>query len=95
MFRIAGCILAVIGCAGFAGNICMDAAKRLALLKKIKGIYENMKYYIAYQKATIFANRYARANRYIDSNPYPIFDDNRLAKSRSAIVGIKIMVNRC
>lgn len=53
MFRIAGCILAVIGCAGFAGNICMDAAKRLALLKKVRGIYENMKYYIAYQKATI------------------------------------------
>lgn len=53
MFRIAGCILAIIGCAGFAGTICMDGTKRLTLLKKIKGIYENMKYYIAYQKATI------------------------------------------
>lgn len=53
MLRIAGCILAVIGCVGFAGNICMDAAKRLALLKKVRSIYENMKYYIAYQKATI------------------------------------------
>ncbi|MDE5909071.1 MAG: stage III sporulation protein AB [Lachnospiraceae bacterium] len=53
MLRVAGCILAVIGCAGFAGNICIEAAKRLLLLKKIKSIYETMKYYISYQKATI------------------------------------------
>lgn len=53
MVRIAGCILAVIGCAGFAGNICIDGAERLALLKKVKSIYESMQYYISYQKATI------------------------------------------
>ena len=53
MFRLTGCILAVIGCAGFAWNICLDGARRLMLLKRIKSIYETMKYYISYQKATI------------------------------------------
>lgn len=53
MMRLMGGILAIIGCAGFAGSICRDAVKRLALLKQIRSIYENMKYYIAYQKAVI------------------------------------------
>ncbi len=53
MLRLAGCILAVAGCAGFAWNICADVARRLVLLKKMRGIYETMKYYISYQKATI------------------------------------------
>lgn len=53
MLRIAGCLLVIIGCGGFAGSICRDVAKRLILLKQIRSIYENMKYYIAYQKAAI------------------------------------------
>lgn len=53
MFRIAGCILALIGSVGFAGSVCKERTRRLKLLKQIKSIFENMKYYIAYQKDTI------------------------------------------
>ena len=53
MLRLAGCILVISGCAGFAGSICRDGNTRLQLLKQMRGIYENMKYYIAYQKAAV------------------------------------------
>ncbi len=53
MLNILGCVLVIGGCTGFAASICKDATKRLKLLKQIRGLYENMKYYIAYQKATI------------------------------------------
>lgn len=53
MLRIAGCMLAVAGCVGFAGSICIDAERRLVLLKQVRRIYETMKYYISYQKAAI------------------------------------------
>lgn len=53
MLRLAGGILVIIGCAGFAQSICRDSKKRLEMLKQLRSIFETMKYYIAYQKATI------------------------------------------
>ena len=53
MLHLAGCILVMAGCTGFTAGICKDGAKRLFLLKQIRIVYENMKYYIAYQKAAI------------------------------------------
>lgn len=51
--RLIGCLLILGGCLGFAGSICGDWNRRLALLKQLRGIYENMKYYITYQKAAV------------------------------------------
>ncbi|MDE7333748.1 MAG: stage III sporulation protein AB [Lachnospiraceae bacterium] len=53
MLRLAGCVLVISGCAGFAGSVCRDGNMRLKLLKQIRSIYENMKYYISYQKAAV------------------------------------------
>lgn len=53
MLRIAGCILVIIGSSGFAQSICQDGKRRLEMLKQLRSIFESMKYYIAYQKATI------------------------------------------
>lgn len=53
MLRVAGCILALIGSVGFAGSICQERAGHLRLLKQLREILENMKYYIAYQKSTV------------------------------------------
>lgn len=43
----------IIGSAGFAQSICREGKRRLEMLKQMRGIFEAMKYYIAYQKATI------------------------------------------
>lgn len=53
MLRILGCILVVTGSIGFAQSICTEGKKRLEMLKQMRGIFETMKYYIAYQKAAI------------------------------------------
>ena len=53
VLNLAGCMLVIIGCGGFAASICRDGARRLFLLKQIRIIYENLKYYIAYQKAAV------------------------------------------
>lgn len=53
MLRLIGCLLVLAGCTGVAGSVCMDTNNRLMQLKQIRSIYENMKYYIAYQKAAI------------------------------------------
>lgn len=53
MLQLAGGILVITGCAGFAQSICRDNKKRLEMLKQMRSIFEAMKYYIAYQKATI------------------------------------------
>lgn len=53
MLRLVGGVLVIIGCAGFAQSICREGKKRLEMLKQIRSIFEAMKYYIAYQKATI------------------------------------------
>lgn len=53
MPKLIGCVLVISGCIGFAGSICRDVSERLFLMKKIKNIYENLKYYIAYQKAAV------------------------------------------
>ena len=53
MQKLMGSLLVIGGCIGFAGSICRDLNLRLKLLKQIRGIYENMKYYISYQKAAI------------------------------------------
>ncbi len=53
MEKLMGCLLVIIGCAGFAGSYCREAAVRLHMLKQIRSIYEDMKYYITYQKAAI------------------------------------------
>lgn len=53
MLRIVGCILVITGSVGFAQSICREEKRRLEMLKQMRGIFETMKYYIAYQKATI------------------------------------------
>ncbi|MDE6891446.1 MAG: stage III sporulation protein AB [Lachnospiraceae bacterium] len=53
MPKLTGCLLVTMGCIGFAGSICRDTARRLLLMKRIRNIYENLKYYIAYQKTTV------------------------------------------
>lgn len=53
MLHLAGCALVMAGCIGLTAGICRDGAKRLFLLKQIRALYENMKYYIAYQKAAV------------------------------------------
>ncbi len=53
MLRLAGCILVITGCTGFAQSICRDSRNRLEMLKQMRSIFEAMKYYIAYQKATV------------------------------------------
>jgi len=45
--------MVIVGCIGFAGSLCRDLSMRLKLLKQIQRIYEDMKYYIAYQKAAL------------------------------------------
>ena len=51
--RLIGCLLVITGCLGFAGSICMDLNRRLALLLQLREIFENLKYYISYQKAAV------------------------------------------
>lgn len=53
MLRIVGAILVIWGCIGTAISICAENKKRLEMLKQIRSLYENMKYYIAYQRVTI------------------------------------------
>lgn len=53
MSKLIGCLLVMAGCIGFTAGICRDSTRRLFLLKQIRIIYENMKYYIAYQKAAV------------------------------------------
>lgn len=53
MLRIAGGILVITGCIGFAQSICREGKGRLKMLKQLRSIFEAMKYYIAYQKASI------------------------------------------
>ncbi len=43
----------IIGAAGFAQSICLEKKRHLEILKQIRSVFENMKYYIAYQKATV------------------------------------------
>ena len=53
MLRLIGCLLVITGSIGFAGSICREGKNRLDMLKQMRGIFETMKYYIAYQKAAI------------------------------------------
>ena len=53
MLRLAGSVMVIAGCIGFAAGICRERNQRLRLLVQIRAVYETMKYYIAYQKATI------------------------------------------
>lgn len=53
MLQLTGCLLIIAGCMGVAAVVCRDYNSRLFLLKQIREIYENLKYYIAYQKMTI------------------------------------------
>ncbi|MCM1126604.1 MAG: stage III sporulation protein AB [Lachnospiraceae bacterium] len=53
MLQLMGCALIIAGCLGVAWVICRDNNSRLFWLKQIREIYENMKYYIAYQKTTV------------------------------------------
>lgn len=53
MEKLIGCVLVMAGCAGFAGSLCRERMVRILMLKQIRGIYEDMKYYISYQKATV------------------------------------------
>lgn len=53
MLQLTGCLLIIAGCVGVAAVVCRDYNSRLFLLKQIREIYENLKYYITYQKMTI------------------------------------------
>ena len=53
LIKMAGCILVLTGCVGSANAWCREQKHRLLLLKQIRKIYEDMKYYISYQRITI------------------------------------------
>ncbi|MDE7250665.1 MAG: stage III sporulation protein AB [Lachnospiraceae bacterium] len=53
MLQLTGCLMIIAGCMGVAAVVCRDYNSRLYLLKQIREIYENLKYYITYQKMTI------------------------------------------
>lgn len=53
MLQLTGCLMIIAGCVGIAVVICRDYNSRLFLLKQMREIYENLKYYITYQKAAI------------------------------------------
>ena len=53
MIKLAGCIMIIFGCAGMANAWCTEQKRRLVMLRQIRKIYEDMKYYITYQKTTI------------------------------------------
>ncbi len=53
MLQLTGCFMIIAGCVGVAAIVCRDYNSRLFWLKQIREIYENMKYYIAYQRTTI------------------------------------------
>lgn len=53
MLQLTGCLLVIAGCTGIAAVLCGDMRSRLSLLRQICEIYESMKYYISYQKATV------------------------------------------
>lgn len=53
MLQLTGCFMIIAGCVGIAAVVCRDYNSRLFLLKQIREIYENLKYYITYQKMTI------------------------------------------
>lgn len=53
MEKLMGCLFVIMGCAGFAASYCRETEVRLQMLKQIRSIYEDMKYYISYQKAAI------------------------------------------
>ena len=53
MIKLAGCIMIISGCAGMANAWCTEQKRRLVMLRQIRKIYEDMKYYITYQKTTI------------------------------------------
>lgn len=53
MLKLAGCGMVMAGCLGTALVWCRDFRQRLLLLKEIRTIYEDLKYYISYQKITV------------------------------------------
>lgn len=53
MWKLTGFVLIIAGSSGMAWSICRQNKSRLELLKQMRDIYENMQYYISYQKAAI------------------------------------------
>ncbi len=53
MLQLTGCLMIIAGCVGVAAVVCRDYNSRLFLLKQIRKIYENLKYYMRYQKKAI------------------------------------------
>lgn len=53
MLQLTGCLLVIAGCTGIAAVICRDYNSRLRTLSMIRDIYEEMKYYISYQRMTV------------------------------------------
>lgn len=83
MLKLAGCILVICGCAGFADSICREAVERLSLLKEIKRIYEDMQYYIAYRKEVITEVLYQLSQSregYFTASFYTIYQKTREGK---------------
>ena len=53
MLQLIGCLLVISGCTGIAVVVCRDYNCRLRTLSQIRDIYEDMKYYISYQRMTV------------------------------------------
>lgn len=45
--------MVMTGCTGIGAVICQDHNRRIVLLRQIRDIFEDMKYYISYQKAAV------------------------------------------
>lgn len=53
MLQLIGCLMVISGCTGIALVICRDYNSRLHTLSQVRDIYEDMKYYISYQRMTV------------------------------------------
>lgn len=53
MLRLTGCLMIIAGCAGIGAVVCRDYNRRLFLLRQVGEIYEDLKYYISYQKIAV------------------------------------------
>ena len=53
MRQLFGCLLVIAGCVGFAYLMCLELSDRIRFLKEICRIYEELQYYIAYQRTPV------------------------------------------
>ena len=53
MSAVMGSLLVILGALGFSVSLCQEYRMRLALLKRIRGVYEYMEFQISYGKLPI------------------------------------------